>query len=182
MLICIMVNLNIVRPFGIYILWLFGIFSPFLVYCTKKNLATLMYLHNYFLTVFNNKNCFLKYPPRFLQYFFPILYIRWNTFALNCQKTVIKTRQTFFQHFLPFIGCSLIHSFDNHLGEQCYKRRQVTNTLCRSAVAEHPPLQQKILVQIPHQGVKKFLENKSLFCVKFVHLFYWSYLVCQIGK
>jgi hypothetical protein len=25
-----------------YILWLFGIFSPVLVYCTKKNLATLL--------------------------------------------------------------------------------------------------------------------------------------------
>jgi hypothetical protein len=26
-----------------YILWLFGIHSPVLVFCTKKNLATLMY-------------------------------------------------------------------------------------------------------------------------------------------
>jgi hypothetical protein len=36
-----MVIWYILWPFGMYILWPFGIFCPVLVYCTKKNLATL---------------------------------------------------------------------------------------------------------------------------------------------
>jgi hypothetical protein len=36
-----------------YILWSFGIFSPFLVHCTKKNLATLL--------VFKKKRHFFSY-------------------------------------------------------------------------------------------------------------------------
>jgi hypothetical protein len=32
---------NILWPFGICSLWSFGIFLPVLVFCTKKNLATL---------------------------------------------------------------------------------------------------------------------------------------------
>jgi hypothetical protein len=31
---------NILWPFGMYILWSFGIFFPVLVFFTKKNLAT----------------------------------------------------------------------------------------------------------------------------------------------
>jgi hypothetical protein len=33
---------NILWPFGIHKLWSFGIFLPSLVFCTKKNLATLI--------------------------------------------------------------------------------------------------------------------------------------------
>jgi hypothetical protein len=33
---------NILWPFGTYILWLFGMFFPVLVCCTKENLATLV--------------------------------------------------------------------------------------------------------------------------------------------
>jgi hypothetical protein len=31
----------IILPFGMYIVWSLGIVSPFLVRCTKKNLATI---------------------------------------------------------------------------------------------------------------------------------------------
>jgi hypothetical protein len=46
MLVYFMVFWNILRPFGIFytylvMLWSFGIFLPVLVYCAKKNLATL---------------------------------------------------------------------------------------------------------------------------------------------
>jgi hypothetical protein len=33
---------NILWPFGIHILWSFGIFFPILVFCTYKNLASLL--------------------------------------------------------------------------------------------------------------------------------------------
>jgi hypothetical protein len=47
MLVYFMAVWNILRPLGIYyghlvMLWQFGIFFPVLVYCDKKNLATLV--------------------------------------------------------------------------------------------------------------------------------------------
>jgi hypothetical protein len=46
-----MLIFNILRSFGIFygrlvMLWLFGIFSPILVYCINKNLATLVIITN----------------------------------------------------------------------------------------------------------------------------------------